>query len=186
MTSNELLGITEYAKVFLPYVLGSGLVATAIGSYLGSRFALRNFKKEKIWINRRDSYIEAIQAMDIMRELANRKAYKYDPNHAGMFTEGEIAEAKLNTYQAIEKLKKLQFLGGIVISEEASREISGLLSDFEYQLRNSKEIRYGEAIGIDDPRVHADMSTKFYRSLEDLVERYMKAFRLLAKNHLKK
>ncbi len=81
-----------------------------MAAYFASKFAIRKFKEEKVWDERRESYKEVIEAFEELIHWAEqvRASHCCEPT-----IEGESV-----FYQPLRKISKFSATGGLIFSKE--------------------------------------------------------------------
>ena len=115
--------LEEILKYLSPVTVG------LIAAFVASKFALRKFKEEKVWDERRDSYKNAIEAHEEILHWAEqvRASHCCEPIIGG--------EAKFD--DALREISKYAATGGLVFSKEFHeivRESNSKISKIRFQV----------------------------------------------------
>ena len=108
----------EFAKYTASILVGF------ISAYFGSLLAIVQFKKEKLWLRRKQAYVDIIDALyDLLQHC---QIHKEDYGQGTGYSEEKENEFKERYNKAFWKIKKATDIGAFVISNEAHEVLMGL------------------------------------------------------------
>ena len=151
--------------------------SASVAAYVGSWLALGKAKKEKVWLQKQEAYLNIIEALHNTIIWADEEYAVNFPYPLPTVSKEKLHELRSNQDRAMEVLRKHVHLGELVVSKSASDKLETMLSEY-----------YGEEFRFyDDPSLHdnqSDEASKHYQKLRELAEQHIKEIKDIAKSDL--
>lgn len=161
------LNINEVKDFLSPILIGF------LAAYFGSLFALRKFKREKVWDERRAAYKEVIESLEelIYWSEQTRASHCCEPTIGG--------EAKFE--ESLRKIAKFSATGNLIFSKEFQdtlEDTNNLIFKVRFQIKEES------LPDLDTERGHAEWLFILANGIRESVEPNLKKLIKIAKNEL--
>lgn len=152
------------------------LASASFAAYLGSLFALKRSKNEKLWIQKQGAYLNIIESLHNIIIWSDEEYALHFPMPLPSVSKKKLDELRINQRVAIDSLRKHVHLGGLIVSLDASKQLDELLSEY-----------YSAEFAIfDEPHYEgpSDDISKLYSKIREIAEKNIEKVKTLAKKDL--
>lgn len=152
------------------------VASASFAAYIGSLFALKRSKNEKLWVQKQEAYLSIIESIHNIIIWADEEYAEHFPIPLPSVSKKKLEELRISKKAAIDSLRKHVHLGGLIVSLEASKQLDKLLSEY-----------YSTEFAIfDEPHyeVPSDDISKLYSKIRELAEKNVEEVKALAKKDL--
>lgn len=157
------------------------LVTATFAAYIGSYFALKKSKYEKVWFQKQEAYLSIIESLHNITIWADKKYVEAFPYPVPFPSAGkeELIELQAKQKLSLDILRKHVHLGGLVVSKGASKKLEELLKEYDSEVSDAIEQPFQGDI---DTMVEL---AEHYTRLEIITRKYIDEVRNIAKKDLK-
>lgn len=157
------------------------IISVTIAAYLGSFFALRKTKIEKVWLKKQEAYLNIIESIYNISQWADEEyltSFPYPIPFPSVGKEGRN-ELRIKHKISLDTLRKHVHLGGLIVSKEISLKLEDLLKEYDNQISELIDEPY------EDGNVQSmEMISEHYTKISKITVKYINEVRELAKKDL--
>lgn len=157
------------------------ILSATLAAYLGSIFALRKTKIEKLWLQKQEAYLNIIDSIYNIIQWADEEYIASFPYPIPFPSAGKEGRKELRIKQKIslDTLRKHVHLGGLIVSKEMSSKLEALLKEYDNQISELIDEPYE-----DGNAQSMEMISEHYTNISEITAKYINEVRELAKKDL--
>lgn len=157
------------------------VAAASVAAYVGSMFALGKEKKEKIWTQKQEAYLNIIDALHNLIIWTEEEYSVNFPTPLPNSGKEKINEFRIDKDKSIQILKKHVHRSNLILSKTASEKLESILAEyfqeddnFFFDYHRYENPPYGKTIEI----------SEHYSRLREIIQKHISGVIEIAKTDL--